>query len=59
MLLSSFEFGSTRQQYTAITVVPAESCQPDDKLGDESVDKPVRLGTMNGIAPKAVVSDNG
>jgi hypothetical protein len=59
MLLPSFEFRSTRQQYMGIAVVPAESCQPGYKTGDESVDKPVRLGAMNGILPKTLVSRHG
>ena len=43
-VLPSFEFGSTRQEYTRITVVPADSCRGYDITGGESVDKPVRLG---------------
>jgi hypothetical protein len=59
MLLPSFDFRSTRQQYTGMPVVPAELLRPTDKPGDESVDKPVRLGDMNGIAPKTIVSRHG
>src|SRR4051812_38545057 len=51
MLCPSFDFQSTKQQYTSPTLVPAESTRIHEKPGGESVHKLVQTAATRRMSP--------